>query len=377
LPGAPEPEPSPTADLEETTDVPTRRERLELIGAVEEARGGRTLISYVTSTRPNLESSMAMDAVPIVYEHLRAIDGPRSETRIDLFLHSNGGEGTVPWRLMSLLREHAVEVDVLIPSNAFSAGTLTALGADTVVMHPMGMLGPTDPTTFHPFNPPDPDGSGRVLGISVEDVASYLQLVRDDLGITGEEEVMTAFALLARRVHPLALGNVKRLTSQSRMLALKLLGLRPGGDRDAHEDIVRRLTSELYNHGHPINRIEAREDVGLDFVVDATSDEEDAMWALYRAYDADMEMSEPFNFAHELVARGALPPAPMMHPQAEGPPAPVLATHKLGEYRFAYVESSARCDVSRADYEITASRDVWGRFDCEILATTAGWVRTA
>lgn len=356
------------------SDVPTREERLELIRALEEARGGRTVIVYVTSTRDNLEAQMAMDAVPVIYEHLRALATPRAESRIDLFLHSNGGEGTVPWRLMTLLREHAAEVNVLVPSNAFSAGTLTALGADTVVMHPMGMLGPTDPTTFHPFNPTDPDRPGRVLGISVEDVASYLQLVRDDLGITGEEEVLAAFALLARKVHPLALGNVKRLTSQSRMLALKLLGLRGGGDPEAHEAIVRRLTSELYNHGHPINRIEAREDLGIDFVVDATTDEEDAMWALYLAYDADMRMSEPLIFPQELAMRGALPPVPS---PLQGEPPPTFVTLDLPEFRFAFIESSRRCDVSRAEYQITATRDVWGRFDFEFVVTSGGWARRA
>src|SRR5688572_4651748 len=117
------------------------KERAGLIKALEELRGTRVIV-YVTSTRANLEASMAMDAISIIHEHLRMFTTERAETRLDLFLHTNGGDGTVPWRLVTLAREFCTEFNVLVPHRAFSAGTLTALGADTVVMHPMGMLGP-------------------------------------------------------------------------------------------------------------------------------------------------------------------------------------------------------------------------------------------
>ncbi|EQD78749.1 hypothetical protein B1B_00551, partial [mine drainage metagenome] len=157
------------------------------------------------------------------------------DTRIDLFLHSNGGDGVVPWRLVTLIREYCSELSVLVPYRAFSAATLMALGADRVVMHPMGMLGPTDPTVTTPFNPPDPQNPAQRLGISVEDVASYVALVKDDVGIRHEEELIKAFALLGREVNPLALGSVKRATAQSRMLAERLLHQRLGDELDSHE----------------------------------------------------------------------------------------------------------------------------------------------
>ena len=117
-----------------------RAERIQLIHQLQEVREGRTVIAYVTATRPNLESQMAVDVIPIIYEHLRALGSPPADTRIDLFLHSNGGDGIVPWRLVTLIREFCSEFNVLVPHRAFSAATLTALGADSVVMHPMGML---------------------------------------------------------------------------------------------------------------------------------------------------------------------------------------------------------------------------------------------
>ena len=353
--------------------MPTRDERLDLIRALESVRDGRKVITFLNSTRPNLESQMAMDAIPVVHEHLRTITSPKAETRIDLFLHSNGGEGTVPWRLVTLIREYCSEFNVLVPHNAFSAATLTALGADKVVMHPMGMLGPTDPTATHPFNPPDPNNPGQVLGISVEDVASYIDLVKEDVGIQHEDELVQAFNVLARKVHPLALGNVKRATSQSRMMGEKLLSLRPGEDFGSHDvaEIIQKLTSQLYFHGHPINRTEAREDVRLSFVVDATPEEEKAMWALYSAYRDEMQMRQPFDLVHELAARDSLPAVPPLSPQTGNPP--TIDTVELGEYHLAYIESTERSDVSKAELEVTAQRDVLGKLQFTLISTRSGW----
>src|SRR5258708_36300097 len=94
------------------------------------------------------------------------------------------------------------------------------------------------------------------------------------------------------------------------------------GTREAladHEvaEIVDKLTSRLYYHGHPISRTEAREELGLKFVKDATAAEADAMWALYKAYDEEMRLDEEVQFIQEAMA-GAAPavpaPPPMVNP---------------------------------------------------------------
>src|SRR4029077_1047132 len=101
-----------------------------------------------------------------------------------------------------LLREFCDQLCVLVPHRAFSAATLACLGADKVIMHPMGMLGPTDPTVTNEFNPQNPMNPNQLLGISVEDVASYIALVREDVGIRHEDELVQAFNILADKVHP-------------------------------------------------------------------------------------------------------------------------------------------------------------------------------
>src|SRR6266446_764376 len=309
--------------------------RLKIIKQIQDERKTH-LLSYVTSTRQNMEVPMAMDSIRKIYEHLRLIDKPKKELNIDLFLHSNGGDGTVPWRLVTLIREYARKFSVLVPHRAFSAGTLTALGADSVVMHPMGMLGPTDPTVTNPFNPPDPNVPGQRIGISVEDVTAFISLIKEDAGIQHEDELVQAFNKLSENVHPLALGNVKRSLSQSRMMARKLLSLHMDKRSEEHkiEEIVDSLTSKLFYHGHPINRAEAKDEVGLKTIEHPSTTLEKLMWSLYLDYEAEIKMEEPFDAASEFVSQSA--PAAQQPisspPQAAGAPPqpPVTAAQPAG-----------------------------------------------
>jgi hypothetical protein len=107
---------------------------------------------YLTSLRPNLESVMAEDAVRILFDHLLLLP-TRPIEKLDVFLCSNGGSGVLPWRIVSLFREFAKSIGVLIPYRAYSAATMVALGADEIIMHPFGEMGPIDPTVSNDFNP--------------------------------------------------------------------------------------------------------------------------------------------------------------------------------------------------------------------------------
>jgi len=243
-------------ETEKQKEFTPKERRVELIKKLEEARGGTNIISYVVSTRGNAAYQMADDAVRLIYDHLKGL-GKQGVIKIDLFLHSFGGVGVVPWKLTSLIREFTSDFEILIPYKAYSAATLTALGANRIWMHPMGELGPVDPKVANEFNPPD--GKGNPIGINVEDVASYVSFVKDAVGIKHEDELVQAFAILANKVHPLALGNIHRFYSQSRMIAKKLLRLHmKRGEEHTIEEIVDALTAKLFFHGHPINRKEAK-----------------------------------------------------------------------------------------------------------------------
>src|SRR2546425_3635521 len=106
-------------------DLVERRKRYQ---AVEDYRK-RPLIVYATSTRANVPSFMAGDTVR---ELIDQIDALGDTTKVDILVHSSGGDALAAWKLMSIMRERLTHVAVLVPFHAFSAATLFALGADEI-----------------------------------------------------------------------------------------------------------------------------------------------------------------------------------------------------------------------------------------------------
>jgi len=103
------------------------RERVQLYRQVEDHRK-RPLITYITSPRVGAEGQMGADMIPELLDQLPLI--PQDQKFIDLLVVSMGGDPTVAWRVMSLLRERFDKITLLVPQAAFSAATLLALGAD-------------------------------------------------------------------------------------------------------------------------------------------------------------------------------------------------------------------------------------------------------
>ncbi len=275
------------------------QERRLLIQKLEDLRGSKVLC-YVTSLRPNVNAQISDDAVREFIDHLQKL--PEHPTaKIDLLIISNGGDGVVPWRLIPILREYSEKIGVLIPFKAYSAATIMALGADEIVMHKFAAMGPIDPTVTNEFNPME-QGSGRKLGISVEDVKAYISFIRETVGINHEEEVIKAVEILANKVHPLALGNVERFISQSRMIARKLLELHTEkSDDHTISPIIEALASKLYFHGHPINRREAVQ-LGLKVLQNVPEEIETLLWDIYVDFEKEMDFREPYDPIGKLQA---------------------------------------------------------------------------
>lgn len=272
------------------------KDRLKIIQSIEKTRGSKVLC-LLTSLRPNLPSQIAEDMVRQIFEHLLLMKGEETGKfkSIDVFLVSNGGNGTVPWRVVSLLREYAEKFAVLVPYRAYSAASLLALGADEILMHPFGELGPIDPSVSNGFNPTDPNTSQR-LAISVEDVRAYVHFIKDTVGITHEDELVKAIEGLIQKVHPLALGNIERFISQSRMIARKILRTHMVSDDDrVIDDIIENMASKLYFHGHPINRMEAKKDLKLKVITEFPKGLEIDMWSLYKDFENEFKNTEMFS----------------------------------------------------------------------------------
>jgi hypothetical protein len=175
-------------------------------------------------------------------------------------------------------------------------------------MHKMGCLGPIDPSVANIFNPQNPLTPGQPAPISVEDVTAFFKLVKDEVGITHEDELIQALNSLTEKIHPLALGNVQRHHNQSRMMARKLLRLHMSSDNEELEieRLIDTLKSNLFFHGHPINRTEAKADLKLKVVVPPDK-VESLMWQLYLEYESDLKFNEPFNPVREMNLKSPTP----------------------------------------------------------------------
>lgn len=300
----------------------TVENRTGYIKKIEEMRGSH-VICYLTSLRPGVSANMSDDAVRVFFDHLLGLP-TRPVEKLDIFLCSNGGAGTVPWRLVSLFREYAKSFAVLIPYRVYSAATLLALGADEIVMHPFAEMGPIDPTVSNEFNPIE-QGTGRRLGISVEDVKAYVSFIKSTVGITHEDELVKTIEVLAEKVHPLALGNVERFISQTRLIARKILRTHMKEERDEHvmDEIIENMASKLYFHGHAINRVEAKEELKLKVLSELPAGLESAMWDLYEDYEDEFQNHLPNNAVGELMTMVLDPNAQTVDPQALNKPAQI------------------------------------------------------
>jgi hypothetical protein len=159
------------------------------------------------------------------------------------------------------------------------------------------------------------------------------------------------------------------------------------GETESHEieQLIDNLKSNLFFHGHPISRDEAKNDLKLK-VEEPTPEVESLIWDLYREYEGDLKLKEPLNLVRELELKMGAPsnPAPlttaqlvqqMQQLQAAGiglgmvPPdllvnlaaamLPFVSSSvgvqgkvKLDPILGAYVESAARADVFKTDLRL-------------------------
>ncbi len=268
-----------------------RNKRVELIQRIQELRGSKVLV-YFTGDRHQLPSQIAEDAVLPLYKHLLALIASEPKTeKMDLFLYTRGGDVSVPWRVVTMIREFCNEFSVLIPYKAHSAGTMIALGADRMVMGKKAELSPIDPSLVRAANR---EATAPPSEISVEDVSSYISFMRERANITDQSALAQVVSQLANHLTPLTLGSVNRQHSHIRLVARKLIMSRKEKIEESRVgNIIESLTEKMYSHGHAIGRSEAM-DLGLS-VDKPNEDLEMLIWNLYQEYEQMLQLAEPID----------------------------------------------------------------------------------
>lgn len=261
------------------------KDRQDLFKAIEKKRGS-ILLTYVTGDRQGMETQINVDALDLIAQHLDATD---KVDKVSLLLYTRGGATLAAYSMVELIGQFCTNFEVLIPSKAQSAGTLIALGANSIVMTKQATLGPIDPSVNGPLNPVPPNAPpGLRVPVSVEAINGYIELVKQAGG-----DVTQALSILSDRVHPLVLGEVYRSRGQIRMLGKRLLSKHIKSEEQI-ERIVSFLCSDSGSHDYNIYRNEARESLGLN--IEKPDDELYLLLKqLFDSISSELKLTQPFN----------------------------------------------------------------------------------
>jgi hypothetical protein len=321
----------------------------------------------------------------VIEEFIDQIEKIGEDKEIDLYIESNGGDPLTSWRIISLLRTKFEKITVLVPHSAFSAATLLALGADEIIMGPYASLGPIDPQ----ITIKKKDGSTQEFGY--EDIASFLDFVKEEAGLTEQQYIQAAFDKLCSVVDPTVLGFAKRSSSLSVSMGEKMLQMHMTDSEEKIQAgaIATKLNKSFFNHGHALSRKEAK-DIGLN-IVEADEDLEGLIWKIHKDFEEELKTREPFDplseFLKDTNASPFLKPVPPINipPQVN----PQVAVQLLQEYinnqfnvdlpdvevelKFAFVESAKKASEYFQNSKIIFQRTLDMKFNGNLVALSQGW----
>ena len=264
--------------------------RCALYKDIETQRSSK-VITYATSDRSGLETTIAADCVDLFGDLL---DNMGRTQRISLILHTNGGQTLAAWRIVNLIRTFCEELEVLVPMKALSAGTLISIGADRLVMTKQAALGPIDPSVNTLLNPSVTGSGGQVMRVpvSVGNVLGYLHAAKSELKIKDEAHLVSIFQHLSSQVHPLVLGEVFRTRAQIRFLAEKVLKSQVKGAKKVRS-IISFLCADSGSHDFTINRREAKE-LGLSVEM-PSAEMHDLLRSIHVSFNDEMKLLEAYS----------------------------------------------------------------------------------
>ncbi|HYZ21727.1 MAG TPA: hypothetical protein VE690_06175 [Rhodopila sp.] len=174
--------------------------------------------------------------------------------RLFLFVKSDGGSGQASLRMINLLRQSCEQLTVLVPLECASAGTMLALGADSILMGPLAHLSAVDTSLTHDLSPLDRDN--HRVKVSQDELDRAARLFRQS------NDSANPYAALFQHVHPLVIGAVDRSSALSTRLCIEILGYHMT-DMAKAQEISDTLNSGYPSHSYPITLREAQR-IGLN-----------------------------------------------------------------------------------------------------------------
>jgi len=275
--------PNPAATSTPTSSIPNdKTQLLPLISQLEKHRNTRVIVYWLLDTARISEA-----AVVSLYDQVSSIG---KQPAIDLVLFTRGGDTEVPWRIVTLMREYCDKFSVLLPYRAYSAGTLLAMGADEIVMTPLAVLGPIDPSRTHPLLPRR-EGAPEAEPISVQDMRHAMRFILETAKLGGNQAytpdaMAQIVAALFDKIHPLAIGAIEQSYALAKLIGTKCLSthMNPDTETNKIDKIVNKLCDDFKSHSYQICRSEARA-IGLK-AIDAPASVDASLIDLLKFYSS-------------------------------------------------------------------------------------------
>lgn len=239
--------------------------RKALIQRLEALRESKVLVAIEAGDDP------APETLRYLFEHLRTTHR-QIHPRVDLVVFTRGAgdvtDLTRATRAVSLLREHAREFSVLVPSQGYGLGTLLSIGADQVLMHPLAAL-------------------GRLSAAQALEPSRQLQGwlhtldLQDDAAL--RHELMRQFVT---QVTPRHIARDHATHSRLRAVMRDLIHSRVRSQRD-DDPLLTLLNDPDCPLAHPFDRRYAKQRLGLP-VHTLDADTEVVLWDLFSTYEHPM-----------------------------------------------------------------------------------------
>jgi hypothetical protein len=116
-------------------------------------------------------------------------------------------------------------------------------------------------------------------------------------------------------------------------------------DQHKIEEVVETLASKLYFHGHPINRKEAKNELGLKVADNPNPQLETAMWKLYLDFETDLRNRDAYDPMSEIFKAAG----PIVIPDAGQACVVPAGTNVTQESTYAIVESGRLSSAFKAE----------------------------
>lgn len=246
---------------------------LEMLEQLEKVRDSRVII-YITDDLTFPPRRIENKDVPFLYECLQAMEPGQ---QLDLVLHTVGGDVNASRKIALLLRTFASHVTILVPYKARSAGTLLCLGADEILMGPLGELGPIDPQIMSTTSL----NSGGPQAISSRDIQAFKQMAETWFELRQNDHRMQVFKLLSEHIFPTSLSAFYRAEQQVRQIAAELLQFHlPGSREQERHAIIDHLVNDYHTHDYALSCAEVQA-LGLRASV-PRMEEASLLWQLWR-----------------------------------------------------------------------------------------------